>query len=246
MKNIRLLEKTYFALLIIIFVTIFVSPFIVRADLFAVGEEALEVMLIISLFAALYVILRLYRNEMVKNLAEMEEIDKDRHNLKTRLDEAFKYIGAVNVQIQEIKSTIFGIKKFPENKKDISQILEFFSEKILSIINVDWVIVRIVDKKKSVVLREHRSQRVGKDFAKCKIGGGAEPRGNGLDDCKVIESSQENFHIKAYCILPCERICKECQQEVLIKAIINQLEMLFIIFSTHYKDNEVEHKKKLA
>ena len=44
--------------------------------------------------------------------------------------------------------------------------------------------------------------------------------------------NQENFNIKAFCILPVA--AKDDNQEFLINSIVNQLEMLFIIFNSLY------------
>jgi len=236
MKSIKLLERTYFSFLFVIFLLVVFTPYIVGSGFLFLGEEVLEVVVIAFLSVAGYVILRLYRREVARNLKELEKIKKEKYNLESRLAEAFKHIGAVNIQIQEIKSIFSDIKKFPESKKDFKYILQFFSNKILSIINVDWVIIRIINMQNSVTLREYCGTRGEAVLVKYKINNEDLLKKKELDSYKVITSSWENFRLKTFCIIPTQKISRE--QEDLTKAIITQLEMLFIIFSSsYYKDS---------
>ena len=239
MKSIKLLERTYFSFLLLILLLVVFTPYIIRSGFLLFEEESLEVIIIILLFGIGYIILRLYQKEVEDNLEELERAKREKQNLEDRLTDAFKYIGSVNVQIQEIRSVFSGIKKLPENKKDLKYILQFFAGKILGIVNVDWVILRIVDTENSVTLREHSETRGKILLVKHEIGNSDLLANKNSDDYKIINSSQENFHIKTFCLLPNKKINQH--QEDLIRGIINQLEMLFIIFSSnYYKDSRLK------
>jgi hypothetical protein len=235
MNNVKLLERTYFSFLFVIFFLVIFTPYIIKSGFMLVEEETLEVIIIVFLFGIGYVILKLYRREVENNLKELERIKRERHALESRLTEAFKYIGSINVQIKEIKSAFSDIKKFPESKKDLKYILQFSADKILSIINTDWAIVRIVDINNSKTLREYCRARGEAVLIKYKIDNDDLLKNKKLNGYKVITSSQENFYIKTFCVIPAQNISRD--QEDLAKAIITQLEMLFVIFSSNYYKN---------
>ncbi|MDD5071507.1 MAG: hypothetical protein PHQ42_02095 [Patescibacteria group bacterium] len=232
MKNLKVLERIYFTFLFIIFFLVVLTPALVKCGFFFIKEEFLEMEIILFLFAIGYIILKLYRREVAKNLEELEKIKREKGSLEARMMEAFKYIGEVNVQIQEIRSIFSSIKKIPENKKDFRYILKFFSDKILGIVNVGWVAIRIIDRQSSVSLQEYYGTRGGVSPAKQKINNNDLLRNKKLGGCRIITSSQENFRIKTFCIIPEQKISRD--QEDLIRGIINQLEMLFVIFSSNY------------
>ena len=54
-----------------------------------------------------------------------------------------------------------------------------------------------------------------------------------IAECSVVGTQQENLTIKAFCILPTEDLAES--QKILIRAIVSELEMLFIIFNSGYK-----------
>jgi hypothetical protein len=243
MKNIKLIERIYFTFLFLIFLLVALTPYIIKSGFFFLGEDASEMAEIILLLAIGYVIFRLYRREVAKNLKELEKAKIEKQNLEDRLTDAFKYIGEVNVQIQEIKSVFSNIKKIPENKKDFRYILQFFADKVLSIINVNWVNIRIIDRNNSVSLQEYYGARGGASPVKNKISNNDLLKDKKFDDFIIITTSQENFRIKIFCIVPKQKISQN--QEDLIRGIMNQLEMLFIIFSSsYYKDGHLRVNKQ--
>lgn len=51
----------------------------------------------------------------------------------------------------------------------------------------------------------------------------------------VISSAQDNFRIRTFCILPPIHLSSD--EKVFLKALVNQLEMLFLIFDSNYYNN---------
>jgi len=72
-------------------------------------------------------------------------MNEEKKTAEEKMNDSFKYIGEINVQIQEIKSIFNKINKYPETKSDFKKTLRFFSERTLGMINVDWVLFRIID-----------------------------------------------------------------------------------------------------
>jgi hypothetical protein len=234
-RNIKLLERVYFAILVSIFLLIVFTPYIIRSGFTLLDEEIAEVAAIALFFAVGYGILLLYRKEAAKNRNELDRLKQDKGTLERRLTEAFHYIGTVNIQIEEIRSVFSHIRKFPENKKDFRSILEFLAEKTLCMVNAAWVLFRIVDTQNLDTLHEFSESRGNAVLLNHKISNKHLVSNGKFEGLSVVQSGQGNFHIRTFCIIPKEKLSRD--QKVFIRALVNQLEMLFIIFASAYYKN---------
>ena len=243
-KSIRFLERIYFLILSAIFLLIVFTPYIIRSGFTVFEEQLVEVVIIILLFATGYAVLLLYRKETAQNFIRINNLTKDKGALENRLTEAFKYIGTVNVQIQEIKSVFSDVQKFPENKKDFGIMLQFLTDRTLSMVNTGWVLFRIIDTKSLESLGEYSKTRGNSVFPRHKISNRALVSNEELKGFTVVESGHENFYIKTFCIIPNMKLSSD--DEVFIKAVVNQLEMLFLIFTSIYYRDSHSHMKHLS
>ena len=94
----------------------------------------------IILFLLNILILNLYRKEAARQKAVIEKINNDKKSVEERLFDSFRYIGQVNVQIQQIKSIFNSSDKFPETRNDFKKTLYFFGDRVLGIVNASWVL----------------------------------------------------------------------------------------------------------
>ncbi|NCF74869.1 MAG: hypothetical protein GWO87_00050 [Xanthomonadaceae bacterium] len=223
LKQYYVLEKFYFFLNIIIFFLTVSIIHLIKGDInindkIIIQEEYAESFFIMILFIGSYLLFKLYKKEMKK--------------IKINLDDAFKYIGKVNVQLQEIEKNFTGFKKFPENKKEFKNILKFFAGNALSIVNSDWVLIRIIDVSNLKTLREYAQARGNSILLKSEISNKMLVENKIINKHTVVTSSQNNLGLKTYFIFPLKKISKE--QKILIKTIINESEMMFIIFSSKF------------
>ncbi len=204
---------------------IIVTPFL-NVKFWSFSEEASEVTLISSLFLLIAVLFRFYAREVNKYKKQQED-------LEDRLRETFKYIGSINLQLEEMKKVFSTVNKYPESKKDIQALFVHTAERILGIINADWVMLKIIDINTGNNLHEYFVSRGNKKVGKIKVDNRELLSGDcSFGQCSIVKSNQENFNIKAFCILP--STTKDENQEFLINSIVNQLEMLFIIFNSLY------------
>ena len=231
----KLLERAYFAILMAIFLLIVFTPYIIRSGFTRFDEEIAEVVAIALFFAVGYGIFFLYRKESARNRNEIDRLKQDKGALEKRLTEAFHYIGTVNIQIEEIRSAFSDIREFPENKKDFHSILQFLAEKVLCMVNAEWVLFRIVDTQNLDTLSEYSESRGNAFLLNHKISTKHLVSNEVFEGLTVVQSGQGNFHIKTFCIIPKEKLSRD--QKVFIKALVNQLEMLFIIFTSSYYQN---------
>ncbi len=108
-------------------------------------------------------------------------------------------------------------------------------------VNADWVILRVIDTSNLKTLREEKFFRNNKKVDTNKFDNADILKGKcKVDACGITKSDQEGFHIKTICILPID--LKNSDQEFFIKSMINQLEMLFIVFSALDKKNNKKQK----
>ena len=222
-------SKKIFLFLIVINIFIIITTPFLGIRFGNLSEEISEAIFISISFMLALILFNFYSREVSKYKKLQEELEE-------RLRETFKYIGSINLQLEELKK-VFSIKRYPENKKDIQALFVHTAERILGIVSVDWVLLKIVDTRNGNSLQEHFVFRGNKKIEKIKVENKKLLKGECSDgDCFVIKSNQENFNIKAFCVLP--SVKRDDNQDFLINSIISQLEMLFIIFnSLYYKKN---------
>jgi len=230
-KKFRFLENVYLLILLLIFIGITLTPYIIDSGFLFLPEEAVEGTAIILLFIAGYFMMLLYRQQAARNTELMAQLETDKSNLESRLEEMFKYIGALNVQIAEMRSMFSDIKKYPESKQDFKYILKFLADKVLSIVPANWVVLRVVDLTNQQTLTEYSAAR-GETAVLLK---------HNLDNNGLINkqapvgqdifcSEQDNLKIKSFCVIDECAVSRE--QKMFLKVIANQLEMLYVIFTS--------------
>ena len=237
-RKISPLQAGYLVILALLFFLIVFTPYLIKSNFslresLVLEEEVIEGLLIALLLGLGFLIPTIYKKELNKYLKRMDELATSKSNLESRLDDAFKYIGEVNVQLLEIRSAFSALKKYPENQKDFARILCFFAQKVLGIVNADWVMFRIVNKENLRTLREYSEARATRTISlKHCISNRALVGNKTVDTYSVVASDQENLTIKVFCVLPTEKLT--ANQHPLIKAIVTEIEMLFIILTSQY------------
>jgi hypothetical protein len=243
-KDANVLERVYIVLLFLLLALIIATPYVITGSIrlwkdWALSEETIETILIVLFFAIGYLVTMGYRKEYNRHRREVEELMASKESAQTELDEAFRYIGSMNVQIAEIKTIFSGRKRYPQDQQDFKKILTFFAERALSIVGSDWVVFRIIKPDILRTLSEQIQVRGDAKYVNRNIGNKALIEGHKIKNCVVVRSDQENLNLKVVCVLSCKEL--KDNEEVLIKAIVNELEMLFIVFtSEYYKESYVK------
>ncbi|MEN8690606.1 MAG: hypothetical protein AB1Z20_10915, partial [Desulfobacterales bacterium] len=121
-KTLRYLKAVFLAVVGSMLLLIAATPFLVPRrialfDRFVFEENAIEAVLILFLFALAYLASRAYRTAVSAYKKRLRRLAADRSVLADRLTDAFRYIGTVNVQLQEIRSVFSGLKRLPENRR---------------------------------------------------------------------------------------------------------------------------------
>ena len=102
---------------------------------------------------------------------------------------------------EEMKKVFRSVNKYPESKKDIQALFVHTAERILGIINVDWVTLKIVDVETGNSLHEYFISRGRKKIDKVKIDNKELLNGEcSFGSCSIVKSNQENFNIKYHSV----------------------------------------------
>ena len=209
------------------------GPFRISEKLI-IEEEIIEGTLLGILFLLNILILNLYRKEASKQKDQIKKINEDKKAVKEKLDDSIKYIGRINVQIQEIKSIFNNTIRFPETKDDFKKTFFYFSDRVLGIVNTDWVLFRIINCSTRKTVSEQLETRPGFTTSYPHISNKTIIESHVCPPFTTVISNPQNLNILCCCILPVEQISNE--ELVFIKAITNEISMMFVIFNYSFNN----------
>jgi hypothetical protein len=106
------------------------------------------------------------------------------------------------------------------------------AEKVLSVVNVDWITLRIINVDSLRTVREYSETRGNTVLLKHSISNKSVVTAESIDGYSIVSSDQSNLIIKVFCLIPSKSLTIE--QKNIIKTIVNALEMLFIVFTSQY------------
>ena len=236
MKTIRqqnFLIGFYFSILLFLLLCVSTTPLLIRhgislSDRFVIDEDILETAMILALFGITFLILIRIMNRLRTYRQAMEKALHEKSRLIARLADAFRYIGKVNVEIQEIESALCGVAFYPQSKKEFKRLVDRLASKALTIAASPWLVVRMIDRSSGQTVNEHALGHPGSPLPTATIGNRAILDGSGVDGLQTIGPRQQNLDLLTVMILPVSVISKE--KTILLTAILNQIEMLFILF----------------
>ncbi len=197
-----------------------------------IEEEFLEGTLLFILFILGVLIVNLYKKESARQKEMLEKINNDKKTTEEKLLDSFKYIGMLNVQIQEIKSIFNNANKYPETKNDLKKIYRFYCDRVFGIVNPDWVLFRIINSSTHSTINEHFETKVGSSVMCPHVSNKMLVETRQVPPFIVVTSNPQNLNILVSCILPLEKISND--ERIFIQAITNELTMLFVIFNSSY------------
>ena len=231
-KTLRFLRAVFLAVAGMMLLLIAATPLLIPHGIALFNrvvfeEDAIETVLILVLFLVTYLSSRTYRSVVAFYQKRSRRLAADKTILSDRLTDAFRYIGAVNVQLQEIRSVLSGLKRLPENRRQFKELLDMFGIKILGMMNVDWVTIRIIDRRSLRTIVEHRNVRITKPIEEPHIGNRAVVESKSISGCVIVTGVKDNLSIVAACILPLDHLGKE--ETILMQALVDEIEMLFVI-----------------
>ena len=106
------------------------------------------------------------------------------------------------------------------------------ADRILATVNVDWVLFRVVDANNSQTISEHSKYRENAKMDICNIGNKELINNKFNNNYAVLRSTQENLHLKTFCILSRNNLDKN--QKIFINKLVDDLGMIYLIFTSMY------------
>jgi len=237
-KRLRpVLEKIYLLLICVLFLLIVMTPYVITESL-SVGENLLitqqvvqsAVICFMLIFG--YVISLLYRREINRQKKEVETLKNNTITLEERLEDAFKYIGTVNVQMQQIRSAFEGLKEYKDSHTDFQSIMIFVSKKILGLIQSDWVLIRVLKPDSMQTLGECVETRGDIARPTKEISNKDLINFGKINSSTVVQSKEKNLKLRIFCVFDEQVITND--QRLMIESLLNDLEVLFVLFTSEF------------
>jgi hypothetical protein len=231
-KKLKYLIVSYLAVLVFLLLCVTATPLIIRHGLavtrqFIIEEEFLESALIFVLFAISFLIFIGFRHTLKAYERAVARIGADKSKLLSRLTEAFSYIGTVNVEIKEIESILCGVAHYPQTKREFKQLLDHLATKIMAVAGTAWVAIRIISRSSGRTVKEHAVESREGVMPSSTMGNREILEGRQVQGFRAIRAGRKNLDLLTVCILPMVLLSEE--DIVLITAIANQIEMLFML-----------------
>jgi hypothetical protein len=172
------------------------------------------------------------------------ELSRDKSDLSNKLTDAFKYIGAVNVQIQEIRSIFCELRRYPATENEFKKEMALFARKLLGMANAAWVVIRIIGPTNLRTIIEHFESRKNANFFIKGISNKAIVVNQAIDGYSIVASCMDNSKIMTVCVFPKKSLDEE--EKILVEAITNQIEMLYLIFVSRQLHESYLNRKPLT
>lgn len=234
-KKLKRLISVYLSILIVLLLCVTATPLIVRHDMaltstFIIAEEKLETGLIVILFGISYLIVKAFLRTLRAYQRAVVRTGDEKSRLISRLADAFSYIGTVNVEIQEVRSIICGIERYPRTRKEFKALLDRLAAKAMSVAGTPWSFIRIIRRGDGRTIKEHGVKREKEELPSATMGNREILEGRQVEGFQTIASCQQDLDLLTVCILPMPPLSEESR--ILITAIVNQTELLYLLYRT--------------
>lgn len=243
MKSIQkfnIMITLYLAVIIFLLFSVLAVPLAIRWDWtitksFIIDEEIFETALIAVLFTISFLIVKRFRRKLTLYEQKFSRADREKSKLLSRLADAFRYIGTVNVELQEIQSILTRLDHYPKTKKEFKKLQDYLSFRAMTIAKSPWLAVRIIDKTEERTLYEHQAARPGSIFPKETMGNREILENRPVPGMTKIITSKRNMDLMTVCILP-KAECSD-EEKILIQLILNWIEMYFLLYHTNFSSD---------
>ena len=236
MKNIHKFNAMialYVAVLFVLLLFVLAVPLTIQRNLILIQEiiireEIIETALLAVLFGGSFFILKRFKYTLNSDEKKFNRIGREKSKLLSRLADAFRYIGTINVEIQEVHSILQSLDNYPTTRKEIKGLVNYLITKTMIIAKSPWVAIRMIDKKSGKTVYEDKVVRSGQAFPAAMIGNRELLENKTVSGMITIINNKKNADLITACILP-EVDCSD-EETILIKLIIDQIEMHFLLY----------------
>jgi hypothetical protein len=249
LKKIKRLQIFYVATIGALMLMIVGTPVLVRrwiaiTNYLLRDQEVLETLLIAVLLSLAYALSHIYNKLLNAHREEIQHLAMKNDGLQGRLTDAYKYIGKVNVQLQEIHSAFSLLNRLPQSRKDLKNLLSMFAQKALTIANTDWVAVRIIDRPSLRTVIEHLETRTEATFSLPHIGNKYVVEEKSIVGQVVVRCENKALDFTVVCIFPRNELSWE--EKILLESIAGEIELLFLTYTAIHSRKVDQSTQTLA
>ncbi|HHX58881.1 MAG TPA: hypothetical protein GX706_03910 [Candidatus Moranbacteria bacterium] len=251
MSKLQKIKVVFWIIFFFLFISILVTPFIIRDEnklLFS--EEATETALLLVELTLLFLISRYYSREVDKKEAEAFWLNSKLKDKEKELLSALEHLGKVNVQISMIRE-LYEKMEVPTTKSRLRQIINETLSIIKSVTQEDQVWLRIIDIDSGRTLKE---QQVGdspidsadlKKLSNKKLIRLFKKKEKGkVGSYHIFYSEGDNFSVKAFIMVPDKKASlNQGAERNFLKAVANECEIIFLLFTSQYYKHYPNNKK---
>jgi hypothetical protein len=232
-RSLKTLVGLYLAILLFLLGSVVATPLVIRHGVsltheLMIEEETLESILILVLLTVSMLILSAFRDTLQAYRRVMQRAEAEKAAMGSKLAEAFDYIGAVNVEIHEISSVLCGVDHYPKSKKEFKQLLDGLATKAMTVTGAPWIVIRMINRCSGRTVAQCAVERSPGLLPPVTAGNRTILEGRRAEGLRTIGTAREDIDLITVAILPAIPLGEE--ETLLVKAIVNQIEMLFLLY----------------
>ncbi len=220
---------------LLLFLFIIFTPSIIKTGFWGVPEPAVEG---IFLFLELIILSKLfqkYNQHNLKNVTKVNKLSAKLRQQENLLIDSLEYLGKINIQMSIVKKVISQVK-IPRNENRLDYLIQEILQSISQLSKSKKVTLKLIDLK-----NEHTLKKIslGKNQT-CKLANKISNKKLLRQDfsnkkTEILTSSYDNFSIKSFLFLEKDKNRQlNSDQKTLIKGLVNQCEILFLLFNSKY------------
>lgn len=226
---------------LILFLFIITTPYLVKGGIWNTPEEVVEGLFLTIEIIVLIVLFRNYDFHSNKSDQQVEELNSKLEKQKELSADTWEYLGKMNVQMSIIRQFV---KKFkaPAEKDRLDHIINEMLQVVVGLIDSQEIILRIINLDNYKTIKEITATQKGNiKRTVSSISNEKLHRGTAAGDVKnnfhIISSEHDNFLLKTFIMIDRndknnKNIDKE--QAELIQDIVNQCEIVYLLFNSEY------------
>lgn len=240
-RNIKFFIVAYFGVMASFLLLVIVTPLIIQfgvsiSDKYIIEEDIIETTLIIILLAISYIIFGGFKRSLRAYEEKVEITGEENSRLVSRLADVTKYIGTVNVELQEIQATLCGVERYPQTKRELKRYIDHLVAKTMMVAGTTWAVTRIINRYNCRTIKEYDAVRPHRVLPSSTMGNREILENLHIDGLRFVGSRQKNLDVLTVCILPKTDFSE--QEIILITAIISQIELLFLLYRAGFIDQQ--------
>ena len=231
------LQVLFFVIILILFCLIIYTPTFIFGQMhitnkMIIREETIEGTLLGLFLIACILILYFYKREVIRQERIMHQINNDTPKVENRLFVPDQYIGKTNVHIQEINSIYDNIDNYPKLKDELKKMVSYYGIKILTIIQTDWALIRIINCNTHCTVFENINTRDSLQINYPHINNKTIIEDKQLLPYTTVIYNPKNLNIQVICVLPVDKISND--ERIVVQSLVDELTKLYVIINSIY------------